>query len=68
MALSQQLTADLTELSGTLTITAAPNALAELQGLAEELALRPGMTTNGTINYNVPEPPVPPPTGGMTTG
>jgi hypothetical protein len=67
MALSQQLTVRLENMSGELVITAGSQAVAELQGLAQELALRPGMTTNGDINISIPETPVPPPGGGMTT-
>lgn len=55
--LSQQLTANMNDLSGTLVVTAGPAALAELQGLAGELALRDNVTTNGNITILKPEPP-----------
>lgn len=47
--LSQQLTGDVRDTSGTLVITAEPGNLAELQDLAAELEQRPGMVTNGSI-------------------
>jgi len=56
--LNQQLTANAEEMSGTLVVTAAPGALAELQGLAAELSLRPTMTTDGDINVRLPVPEV----------
>lgn len=59
--LSQQLTQDLGAMSGRLVITADANALAELQGLAQELALRPTITTNGDLTMNVPPPDEVPP-------
>lgn len=55
--LSQQLTGNPNDMSGQLVITAAPGALAELQGLAAELKLRPNITTNGTVEVAVELPP-----------
>lgn len=48
--LTQQLKADLTDVSGVLIITASAGALAELQGLAQELALRENVQTDGEIH------------------
>lgn len=59
--LSQQLTADMTELSGRLVITAGPGALVELQGLAQELGIRQNITTNGNLHLNMPPPDEVPP-------
>lgn len=61
--LSQQLIVDVSNTSGRLVVTADANALAELQGLAAELALRPTVTTNGNININLPAPEEDPPNG-----
>jgi hypothetical protein len=47
--LRQQLTGDLNTNTGTLVITADVGQLPELLGLAEELALRPNMRTDGNI-------------------
>lgn len=47
--ISQQLTGDARDTSGTLVITAGPGSLGELQDLAAELEQRPGMVTNGSI-------------------
>lgn len=58
--ISQQMTARLQDMSGSITITASPGSLQELQDLAAELAERPGMITNGTITYLAPLPPPPP--------
>lgn len=56
--LTQQLTGNPSDMSGKLEIVAEPGALAELQGLAEELKLRSNITTNGTIQIvvSIPEP------------
>ena len=58
--LRQQLTGDPAKLSGRLVITADPPALPELQSLAQELALRMNISTDGDIVIAPPpeEPPV----------
>jgi hypothetical protein len=67
--LTQQMSADMTALSGTLSVTCPAGGLAELIGLAQELELRSNVTTNGTINYNTPPPaPTPPDGGGVSVG
>jgi len=58
--LTQQLTGDPADMSGLLTISAEPGALAELQGLAKELGLRPTIVTNGSVEIVV-EAESPPP-------
>lgn len=58
--LRQQLTAKPEDMSGQLIITAAPGALVELQGLAQELALRPTIETDGSITIVTPMPDPPP--------
>jgi hypothetical protein len=58
--LRQQLTQDLSDMSGRLVITAGPAALAELIGLADELNLRPNITTDGEIHHLAPVQPPPP--------
>jgi hypothetical protein len=55
--ITQQLTADASDMSGQLVITAAAGQLAELQGLAKELQLRPNVTTNGNVEIVVEQPP-----------
>lgn len=57
--LTQQLTHDQRDMSGKLVITAAPGALAELAGLAQELDLRDNMRTQGEIHILSSEPPPP---------
>lgn len=46
--------------SAELRITAEPQAMPEVQSLADELALRPNVTTEGEIHIL---PPAPDPTG-----
>jgi hypothetical protein len=58
--LTQQLSADLGDNSGVLTVRAPAQGLAELQTLAEELSARENIRTNGPI-IHVPPDPVPPP-------
>lgn len=55
--ITQQLTANTNNMSGRLEITAAAGQLAELQSLAQELKLRPNVTTNGTVEILVQLPP-----------
>lgn len=50
--LTQQLTVRHEDNSGALTVTAAPGALAELIGLAEELNLRSNIETHGEIHQD----------------
>lgn len=56
--LIQQLTGNPNDMSGQLVVRAAPGALAELQGLAAELKLRPNIQTDGTIEIVI-EAPIP---------
>jgi len=57
--ITQQITQDETNLSGTLTITAEPGYLAELQAVFIELSSRENVVTNGTVTIL---PPADPPT------
>jgi hypothetical protein len=49
--LTQRLETTVPAQSGTLIITAEPGALAELEGLADELNLRSNIRTEGTIHH-----------------
>jgi len=57
--LSQRLTVNENDQSGTLTIRADPGNLPELIALAEELGMRSTVTTEGTIYQLTPPPPDP---------
>jgi hypothetical protein len=62
--LDQRLVADQGKITGTITITCVDgdvNGLAELQGLHEELKLRPNIHTQGSIITAMPAGEVPPP-------
>jgi hypothetical protein len=65
MALVQQLTGNLRNLSGNLKITAPPGELEALQALAVELSQREGIVTHGDIIILQPTPPPPPPDEGQ---
>lgn len=58
--LRQQITGSALDMSGRLVITAVAGNLTELQALAEELAERDGMETDGPVVVAPPgeEPPI----------